>query len=82
MDETRARMLREVMAADFTATDLNLYLNTHPYDQRALMIFINTAKRAKVLRENFERIYGPITAGASNSYPWPWIDNPWPWDAQ
>jgi spore coat protein JB len=74
-------MLKEVMAADFTAIDLHLYLNTHPYDKRAVMIFINSARKARMLRENYERTYGPLTADASTTYPWPWIDNPWPWDA-
>lgn len=82
MKDVRDRMLREVMALDFMAIELNLYLNTHPYDQKALMIFVSTAQRAKMARDNFERMYGPITASASNSFPWPWIEDPWPWEAQ
>jgi spore coat protein JB len=80
MDDARLKMLKEVMAADFAAIDLQLYLNTHPYDRRALTVYMSNARRAKMLMENFERMYGPITAIASNSYPWPWIENPWPWD--
>ncbi len=82
MKDVRDRMLKEVMALDFMAIELNLYLNTHPYDQKALMIFVNTVQRAKMARENYERMYGPITASASNSFPWPWIEDPWPWEAQ
>lgn len=82
MKDVRDRMLKEVMALDFMAIELNLYLNTHPYDQKALMIFVSTVQRAKMARENFERMYGPITASASNSFPWPWIEDPWPWEAQ
>jgi spore coat protein JB len=82
MKDVRDRMLKEVMALDFMAIELNLYLNTHPYDQKALMIFVNTVQRAKMARENYERMFGPITASASNSFPWPWIEDPWPWEAQ
>ncbi len=82
MKDVRDKMLKEVMALDFMAIELNLYLNTHPYDQRAMMIFVSTVQQAKMARENYERMYGPITASASNSFPWPWIENPWPWEAQ
>jgi spore coat protein JB len=80
MMEAQEKMLKDLMALDFMAIDLNLYLNTHPYDGRALMIFINTVQRSNMVRDNYERMYGPITASASNSWPWPWINSPWPWE--
>lgn len=80
MVEAQDKMMKEIMAFEFMAIDLNLYLNTHPYDGRALMVFINTVQRGNMVRENYERMYGPITANASNSYPWPWINSPWPWE--
>ena len=80
MYDTREKLLKEVMALEFMAIDLNLYLNTHPYDRRAIMIFISTVQRANMARMNFERMYGPLTASASNSWPWPWINSPWPWE--
>ena len=82
MNEARDRMLKEVMALDFFAFELHLYLNTHPYDQRALTVFIDAVRRGRMVKDNFERMYGPLTASASNSFPWPWIENPWPWDVQ
>lgn len=81
MFDAREKILKEIMALDFMAIELNLYLNTHPCDQKALMIFVNTAQRARLLRDNYENMYGPLTAGASNSFPWPWIESPWPWEA-
>lgn len=81
MTDAREKMLKDLMAIEFMAIDLNLYLNTHPYDNRALMIFVNTVQRANIIRDNYERMYGPITASASKSFPWPWIDSPWPWEA-
>ncbi|NJD01364.1 MAG: spore coat protein CotJB [Ruminiclostridium sp.] len=82
MDIARQKMLDEVMAADFMLEDLELYLNTHPNDQRALCIYVNSVPKARWLRSNYERMYGPITATASYSYPWPWINSPWPWEWQ
>jgi spore coat protein JB len=80
MEANREKMLKEVMAASFTAFDLHLYLNTHPYDQRALMLFNNSTQNAKILADNYERMYGPLTAASSGSYPWQWINSPWPWE--
>ncbi|HOJ79867.1 MAG TPA: spore coat protein CotJB [Clostridiales bacterium] len=81
MHDAREKMLREIQALEFMEVELNLYLNTHPYDQQALMIFMNTARQQKMLRDNYERMYGPLTASSSNSFPWPWIESPWPWVA-
>lgn len=80
MVEAQEKMLRELMALEFMVIDMNLYLNTHPYDGRGVMVFISAAQRARMARDNYERMYGPITASASNSYPWPWINSPWPWE--
>lgn len=82
MDAARQKLLNEVMAADFTLVDLNLYLNTHPCDQRAVMIFTNCVQKAKYLRDCYERMYGPLTASDANTCPWPWIKSPWPWEWQ
>lgn len=84
MDPNREIMLKEVMAADFTAFDLHLYLNTHPCDMRALALFRSSVQRAKMISDNFERMYGPLTSHGYFSDPnrWQWIDSPWPWERQ
>ncbi len=81
MDPNREELMREVMAAGFTAYDLHLYLNTHPYDMMALYLFNNATQQAKMATLEYERLYGPLTASASNNYPWQWIQSPWPWEA-
>jgi spore coat protein JB len=83
MNTNRENLLKEVMAADFTLIDLNLYLNTHPYDQTTIMLFNNCAQRARMLRNEYERLYGPLTASNSTcKCPWQWISSPWPWEHQ
>jgi spore coat protein JB len=84
MDLKREEMLREVMAADFTVFDLALYLNTHPYDTKALSLYRASVQRAGILSTNYQRLYGPLTIregayGSSNS--WQWIKSPWPWES-
>ena len=69
MKDAREKMLKEIQALEFMEIELNLYLNTHPYDQQAFMIFRNTVQQRKMLRDNYERMYGPLTAFAPESVP-------------
>lgn len=76
-------LLKELMSIDFTIIDLHLYLDTHPMDQTALNMYNNYVEKAKALRSEYERKYGPITAHHGISgYPWQWIDEPWPWQRE
>lgn len=83
METDREKLLKEVMAADFAAYDLGLYLNTHPCDQRALAIYRNVAQRARMLTDAYEKMYGPLTARSGANYMnWRWIESPWPWEKE
>lgn len=83
MDMERERMLREVMSLDFTLVDLNLYLDTHPTDQKAINYYNTIVQRSNALRQRFEQTYGPLLAYTFTSKsPWQWIDSPWPWEKQ
>jgi spore coat protein JB len=82
MKATRKEKLIKLMAEEFTAIELNLYLDTHPQDKRALELYNETVERLYALLEDYERHYGPISNfGLSpSSYPWQWIEEPWPWE--
>lgn len=81
MDKNQEMLLKELMAVSFSAYDLHLYLNTHPYDQKALFLFRQNTQRAQMLKDYYQRLYGPLTASAAAySYPWQWIKSPWPWE--
>ena len=78
---SKKELLEAICALDFTAVDLNLYLDTHPNDMRALQIYNQTVMQDRMLRHMYESQYGPLTGTMSPSaYPWQWINNPWPWD--
>lgn len=80
MPAQKEMMLSELMSIDFTIIELNLYLNTHPNDQYALNMYNASVQKASLLRMNYERLYGPLTARyAQSKYPWQWIKSPWPW---
>ena len=80
MTEEQLRLLKEIMAIDFSIVEFNLYLDTHPCDQRALMEINTLCQQSKMLRSQYEQCYGPLLPCSANQMvPWSWIDMPWPW---
>ncbi|MGE5561526.1 MAG: spore coat protein CotJB [Chloroflexota bacterium] len=71
-----------LQALGFTLVDLNLYLDTHPWDQRALADFNATSAQYHACRQQYESMYGPLmNFGHSMSpAPWRWAIDPWPWE--
>lgn len=78
----RNQLLEQVMALDFFLLELNLYLDTHPNDQRAIQIFNTTMVKARCAREAYERHCGPLTTynSMNRGCSWQWINSPWPWE--
>lgn len=80
MNIDRQELLKQLTALDFMAVDLQLYLNTHPNDREALFRYNSVVAQADMLRQTYERMYGPLCSYRSRSaYPWQWINDPWPW---
>ena len=76
---TRREMEMQIKEYQFAVTDIALYLNTHPDDERAICLHREYAKRLKELRDMYQKVYGPLTI----EYPcnkWRWLEEPWPWE--
>lgn len=73
--------LEELQAVDFVLVELNLYLDTHPWDTAALQQYNQMAHHRKQLAEKFELEFGPLMhfGHSYSKHPWQWIDTPWPW---
>ena len=83
MYKERERLLRELMAVDFTTHELKLYLDTHPCDYRTIQLYNQYVQRGLMLRKQYESMYGPLTANFTTSkFPWQWASEPWPWDKE
>ena len=82
MDISRDRleMLMQLMALEFTGVELNLYLDTHPYDQDALALHNENVEALNCVKDAYEMKFGPITHEVESPCPWQWIQNPWPWE--
>ena len=78
----REQMLNNVRELGFAAHELNLYLDDFPDDQNAIQLFNQYKQLSDQLTVDYERQYGPLTVNsdALDTYPWAWIQNPWPWD--
>ena len=76
----REDMLTDISALDFMLTDLNLYLDTHPDDTNALMLFNNIMNQTNMYKSQFVSKFGPLKRGSTSNNTWNWIDNPWPWE--
>ena len=56
----RQRLLTEISKVDFVLKDLNLYLDTHPYDQQAIDRFRQYNRMKKQLTKDYTKAYGPL----------------------
>ncbi|MCM1334380.1 MAG: spore coat protein CotJB [Bacteroides sp.] len=74
-----AQLLKNVSEAGFYATDLQLYLDTHPDDPRALELFREACRQYETCREAFESCCYPLRAcGAGKNGEWDWLFGVWP----
>ena len=77
--DLRREMIQEIRCCEFAITELALYLDTHPDDQKALCLHRKYCKQVKELKDKYQKVYGPLTI----NYPcnkWRWLEEPWPWE--
>ena len=73
--------LGEVMALDFVAHELALYLDTHSEDEEAFELYKNVLALSMSAKEKYVKLYGPLTkSDLSKAQSYTWLKNPWPWD--
>jgi spore coat protein JB len=83
MHREQLEMLKEIQALEFTAFDFNLYLDTHPNDQRALAEYSRAIRESERLKNMYTANYGPLMAEDNvNQTCWRWIEDPWPWEIE
>lgn len=73
--------LAELMAIDFAAHDLSLYLDTHAEDAEAFAVYRDLLKLSEEGAERYARLYGPITKrDLQQAESYTWLKSPWPWE--
>jgi len=85
MSKQRAKLLHELQKHEFILEDLQLYLDTHPCDRRALAEYNKHTQHLMMLIHHYEQCYGPLTVSSRQTpvqYPWRWVEEPWPWEIE
>ena len=76
-------MLDRIRAYEFSAVELNLYLDGHPGDQRAINDYNTFVRQVAALKMNMKDSMAASQFGFGLAQPKPvqWIDDPWPWES-
>ena len=79
----RSALLRKVQQHYFAMLETGLYLDGHPYCQKALAYFEQQRKVYEQYMSEYEAKYGALTFNAgANGDCWNWIQGPWPWECE
>lgn len=77
--ESCDELMYAIMEADFFALDLQLYLDTHPNDTKAIEMFREAIRQSKACKATFEDSFYPLTASsAGTNGKWDWLDGSFP----
>ena len=78
----RKALLNEIGKIDFVLVELNLYLDTHPFDQQALANIRQFQRMKKQPMQEYAQNYGPLTRDCldDNDREWKWALQDWPWE--
>lgn len=81
LDDEYYKLLHELQSVDFVLVELNLYLDTHPWDTAAIQQYNHCSQNRRQIAQHFESKYGPLMhfGHSYSGSPWQWNDTPWPW---
>ena len=81
----KCRLTRQIHALDFSIKEMELYLDVHPHNRKALNLISGLRRKRAALVEAYEQHFGRyiVTShDAKNEDKWEWIDSPWPWEVK
>lgn len=79
----KSKMHRKICELSFAIDELELFLDTHPDNIKAIGLLTEFRKRYNDAVTAYESQYGPYIVTSDDVNPtdrWSWIDSPWPWD--
>ena len=75
----REKDLLEIQMLDFAINDLNLYLDLHPNDNQAFVLFKKYTEECLEKKKEYSNIYGPLAIeNVQDEYEW--SKGAWPWE--
>ncbi len=82
MDDRQA-LMRKLMICDFGLNEVNLFLDNHPTNQKALDYYKTTLAMRQKIADEYVTKYGPITImDMADDNEWKWATTPWPWELE
>ena len=80
-DETADVPMAELMAIQFAAHDLSLYLDTHKNDRDAFETYKDLLRLYKEGMTRYVNQYGPVMkSDLADADRYTWLEGPWPWE--
>lgn len=81
-DVRQLQMLRRIMQLEFQCIELQLFLDTHPCEVKALEAFRMYGEQLCAAKREYEEAFGPLLSyGFGRACDgWKWISDPWPWE--
>ena len=78
----QARMFHRIDVISFICIEMQLYLDTHPYEEDAIAYFNRNMQRLNQLKREYSRMYTPLTLAYADtdSQKWKWVLDPMPWE--
>lgn len=75
-------ILYKYLQYDFALTDIDLYLDTHPFDKELIDLYNKYLIAKKQLINEYEQNFGPLTLDSNylQGNTWKWIEKNWPWE--
>ena len=81
VNNKKDELLYKIQIYNFAIKDLNLYLDLHPTEIKALNLYHEYEKELTRLKDEYQNKYNPLCVNdVSSTNKWTWINNPWPWD--
>jgi len=82
-DPLQMTPLTELMAIDFVADELELYLDTHKDDSEAFVMYQTFLALKEEAHSRYVKQFGPIRQeDMLGAQCYDWLNDPWPWDYQ
>lgn len=75
----RKELLKKIQELAFAKAETELFLDTHPDDKAALETFYRYREELRMVMEEYEGKYGPLTADGVSGERFTFCDMPWPW---
>ena len=79
----KAKMRKKIYELDFALHELNLFLDSHPENEKALELLEQYRKWRSNAVADYEQRFGNYIVNVSDvkaKAPWGWIEGPWPWE--